>query len=175
MRICSIEGCSNVHLARGWCRMHYLRWRKYGNPLFTIRWQPVETRFWRLVDKGDGCWLWLGHVGPAGYGTFRFDGDTDLSHRIAYRLLVGEIPGGHHLDHLCRIRRCVNPRHLEPVLPAENNRRSESPSALNARKTHCVHGHEFSLDNTARVRGMRVCRTCRAERLQRYRAERRSA
>ncbi len=85
------------------------------------------------------------------------------AHRFAYELLVGLIPVGLQIDHLCRNPSCCNPTHMEPVLPTENLRRGFSPSALNARKTHCKHGHEFTEENTyirPSTSGWRVCKEC---------------
>jgi HNH endonuclease len=119
-----------------------------------------------------GCWIWTGRVGTSGYGLchVRVEGRprTAVAHRRAYELFVGPIPAGLHLDHLCRTPLCVNPGHLEPVTPQENNRRSNSPSARNARATHCVHGHPFDDDNT-RISpdGARRCRRCEAHRVRR--------
>ncbi|MFD7016051.1 HNH endonuclease signature motif containing protein [Streptomyces sp. NPDC059928] len=80
---------------------------------------------------------------------------------MAYELLVGPIPAGLHLDHLCRVRRCVNPAHLEAVTCAENLRRGTSFAAVNSAKTECVHGHPFDEENTYFSRRQRDCRTCR--------------
>lgn len=83
-----------------------------------------EAYFWSLVAKnlnGD-CWLWQGPIYKH-YGKAHFEGKTWCAHRLAYQLLWGAIPGGKHLDHLCGDTLCVYPWHLEPVTPAENNRR----------------------------------------------------
>lgn len=115
-------------------------------------------RFWASVDRSGGaasCWTWLGKVSPAGYGRGgRFVGER-VPHRAAYRLLVGPIPDGLTIDHLCRNTRCVNPAHLEPVTLAENIRRAA------ATKTHCPSGHPYDDANTYRTRSNhRACRTC---------------
>lgn len=115
----------------------------------------VVARFWMKVGRSGDCWEWSG-ADTTGYGHFRLPGRRDvLAHRYAYEYLIGPIPGGLQLDHLCRNRRCVNPEHLEPVTQAENIRR--------AAKTHCVHGHELAGDNLYidERRSSRECRTCR--------------
>lgn len=113
-----------------------------------------------MCDPNSGCWLWTGTLQPRGYANFALQGRTVLGHRFAYEMLRGEIPSGLQLDHLCRVRSCVNPDHLEPVTSAVNCRRGESRAAQNARKTHCIYGHEFSPANTYRHGGKRKCRTC---------------
>lgn len=119
-----------------------------------------QERFWSKVLRGEGCWEWgAGHV-SAGYGTFTFGGITYRAHRVAYTLARGPIPDGMTIDHLCRNRGCVNPDHLEPVTSRENTLRGVGPSAENARKTHCVHGHEFTIENTYVYGRFRFCRTC---------------
>lgn len=93
-----------------------------------------------------------------------------MAHRMAYEELVGPIADGLQIDHLCRVRCCVNPAHLEPVTQAENIRRGVSPTAANRRKTHCKHGHEFTTENTRLVPEGRICRRCDVAKTQRYRA-----
>lgn len=93
-----------------------------------------------------------------------------LVHRWSYTHLVGEIPEGRQLDHLCRVRNCVNPAHLEPVPAKINTHRGMSPAALNLRKTHCLNGHPFDEENTRWYRGTRNCRACQRERLRKWRA-----
>lgn len=121
-------------------------------------------RFWSKVnfDGPGGCWLWTGSLHPAGYGSLH---RHDYAHRVAYENAVGPIPEGLTLDHLCRVRPCVNPAHLEPVTLAENKARGQSAPAQNARRTHCIHGHPFNLFNTAYPpSGGRMCRRCRTRR-----------
>lgn len=129
----------------------------------------VEDRFWSSVDKSGECWLYVGStVDPDGYARFYAHGRRHMAHRFAYELVVAPIPEGLQVDHLCKVRNCVNPAHLEPVTPKENNLRSESPAAKNAAKTRCVNGHVFTPENTYVHRGQaRTCRTCNAKHVRR--------
>jgi len=111
-----------------------------------------------------GCWLWTGYLaGGQGYGGIEIRGQQCLAHRVVYELLVGPIPEGLELDHLCRNRCCVNPDHLEAVTSKVNVLRGVGISAANAVKTHCVNGHEFTDENTYLHRGHRHCRKCGRE------------
>lgn len=142
---------------------------------------PVEVRIRRNIVVDDaGCWIWIGHVGPNGYGRMqvpRAEGGwkTGSAHRTSYQTFVGPIPAGMELDHLCKVKRCVNPQHLEPVDRRLNNERSDSPSAINARKSECVNGHPFSEANTYVNEGGRHCRACRREATRRWSQRRRAA
>lgn len=130
----------------------------------------------RLLDKFEaddcGCWVWTSRKDRGGYGKVKLDGRTRTAHAVFYECLVGPVPSGLELDHLCRNRGCVNPAHLEPVSRKENVLRGASPAAANARKTHCPRGHAFTPENTeVRTVGQssRNCRTCkRAKDMERY-------
>lgn len=122
-----------------------------------------EQKFYAGVRvDAEGCWLWTRAKSGAGYGQLRVAGKVVYAHRFAYELLVGPIPEGLTLDHLCRVRACANPKHLEAVTLRANLLRGTSRNANNARKTHCLRGHPFSGPNLyVRKDGHgRECRAC---------------
>lgn len=125
-----------------------------------------------MPDDPDDCWLWTAHKVHDGYGKFWLDGRHVLAHRVSYEWLVGPIPDGLQIDHLCRVRHCVNPAHLEPVTQRENLLRGETILAANAAKTHCPSGHAYDDENTCVSGGWRYCRACNRERMRAYRARR---
>ena len=131
----------------------------------------VAKRFWAKVEvDSDGCWNWTACRSPKGYGLFGFAGRLRPAHRLAYEVLVGPIPKGLTIDHLCRNRACIRPSHLEPVTNRENIYRGYAPSAVNARKTHCHAGHPLNGANLyVEPSGKRVCRSCRRLRSRSYR------
>lgn len=126
----------------------------------------------KVEQKPNGCWEWVGSRFHHGYAQFRrIDFPSAYAHRWAYHHFVGEIPDGMDLDHLCRVRHCVNPGHLEPVTRRENLMRGTTIPSRNAAKTHCVHGHPFDAVNTrSNADGSRECRAC-----DRIRARRKAA
>lgn len=123
-RPCSAEGCVNLNRGTGdYCNSHRQRVRKHGDPNHE-RWPDTLTRIMRSVRKGD-CWQWTGSLFQStGYAQTWADGTNRLAHRVLYELLVGPIPVGLQLDHLCRNRSCVNPAHLEPVTAKVNMQRA---------------------------------------------------
>lgn len=124
-------------------------------------------RFWSKVQKTDECWLWGGHICTQGYGQMNVRGRDVLAHRLSYQLLVGEIPEGLELDHLCRIRTCVNPAHLEPVTHAENMKRMLN-SVTRPQQILCKQGHVLDGIRTRKTGG-RYCKTCNLESKRRQR------
>ena len=131
-----------------------------------------EQRFWENVDRSggpDACWPWLA-ASSNGYGAVSYEGRMSPSHRVAYTLLVGPIPEGLVIDHLCRNPPCQNPKHLEPVTQAENVRRGDS-GKMWAAKTHCPRGHPYSGENLyITITGGRACRICGRAHRREYKA-----
>ena len=113
----------------------------------------------------DECWLWAGYKEEQGYGQlfYRENGKNKYvyAHRLMYEQLVSPIPDGMVIDHLCRVRHCVNPDHLEVVTPRVNNDRG---IPHNRTKTHCPRGHEYSGENLLVQKGgkytVRRCKVC---------------
>lgn len=169
--ICSVDACERFQYARGWCRLHYGRWRRHGSVADRPRAKPIDELFWASIDKAGPtparrpdlgpCWIWTAFIDRDGYGLFhnRKIG-TKRAHRFAYEGSIGPIPEGLVLDHLCRNRACVRPTHLEPVTDKVNAERG-----MVATRTHCIRGHEFTERNTyIKSNGTRCCRACRNER-----------
>ena len=136
---------------------------------------PTTELFWSHVDKNGpipsyaphlgNCWLWTGNK-RSGYGLLFIPGESSRyqAPRFSYELENGPIEAGLELDHLCRVAACVRPSHLEPVSHRTNVIRGISMCALNAAKTHCKRGHEFTQQNTGRGKnGKRYCKRCSVE------------
>lgn len=158
---CKAPDCQQRSWGRGLCQKHYSRQLRTGTTTMAT---PTEAqRFWAMVHKSNDCWVWQGGLSSNGYGTFSgSEHGTVAAHTYAYRDKQGFIPAGLELDHLCRNRACVNPAHLEPVTHQVNVLRGTAPPAVNAAKTHCKRGHEFTPENTVIKSGpRRECRTCK--------------
>lgn len=131
---------------------------------------PLEQRLFSRVVKGDWCWNWTGAKDPLGYGRIGNDNKVFQTHRISYELLVGPIPEGLVLDHLCRNPSCVRPDHLEAVTIGENLKRGVGGRP--SRKKECIRGHSFDEVNTfVRPDGTHSCRSCMAIHQRNYRAK----
>jgi hypothetical protein len=161
---CDVWYCGRPRRSLQWCATHYGRFMRTGDPATPSFRDPLHVRFWRKVSVGNSlqCWLWEGELSGKGYGRLMHEQKHVSAHRMAYELLVGPIPGGMQLDHLCKNPSCVNPSHLEPVTARENVLRSDGVAAKNARKTHCKRGHEFTPQNTIRPKANPQWRACRA-------------
>ena len=137
---------------------------------------PRWMEGWIAPEPNSGCWIWLGPV-SGGYGRVSLQGARFSAHRVSFEALCGPIPDGKEIDHLCRVRCCVNPGHLEAVTHRENLRRASVPSTLNAAKTHCDRGHQFDSGNTRNYgkRHRRVCLKCDLRRKALFRLRRTQA
>jgi hypothetical protein len=131
----------------------------------------LEARFWDLVRPTGFCWEWTGPRTWNGYGEFTANCRRQRAHRVSYETLIGPIPKGLVLDHLCRNKLCVNPDHLDPVTIGENVRRGFEIRSTN----ECPQGHEMTPDNVYMDAGLRKCRTCVLARMRRYYAKKVSA
>lgn len=167
------------------CSMHYQRKRRTGSYDLSPR-PTAEECFWAKVSKQGPlpvtdpdlgpCWNWTASsYDDTGYGQFRHPsaprGTSGYAHRAAWIYANGPIPPGLHVDHLCKNHLCVRASHLEAVDRRTNILRGDGFAATNARKTHCVHGHAFTAENTVWENGWRKCRTCRKKRgRERYQA-----
>jgi hypothetical protein len=137
----------------------------------------------RITRRGEWeCWIWQGHCDQKGYGRLACRQRSYKAHRVSYEMFIGSIPPGLVIDHLCRTRNCVNPENLEPVTNVENIRRGESVVTVQAKKTHCIHGHPFFGDNVridvTRRRGRAIglrrrCKTCARQRDEKVRERKR--
>ncbi len=168
---CSLQECDKAGWSQDWCRYHYERWIRTGNPRKPAK-PTLQDRFWARVDKqdGDGCWLWTGGGTPGNYGIFTQAGKTEgetYAHRVAYKWFVGPIPDGFHVDHQCHNRdphcklkdrcphrRCIRPDHLDACPPATNIQR-----ATGSTDTHCKRGHPYGAATQHGGR-WRICPIC---------------
>jgi len=169
MRTCEWGDCGRRHYGHGLCNGHRLQKRR-GQELRPLKHRSLShgARFWANVDKTDTCWLWTGAlIAGTGYAKFYMGGKHVAGHHAALIFdgrgseLDAVGVGRMVVDHVCDHRQCVNPGHLRVVTQRVNVLRGTSPSAINARKTHCKHGHPFDEANTHVTKaGNRSCRTC---------------
>lgn len=148
--------------------MDSIQLRKFERFIFISRLQ-IGSR----PDLGP-CWLWNGKTFTKdGYAQFWTGEKNVLAHRFYYEHLHGVLEPLIELDHLCEIKRCINPSHLEPVTRRVNALRAlHNIVTINANKTHCVNGHEFTPENTyvrPDGKGLRQCKTCAVARTKAWR------
>jgi len=113
-----------------------------------------------LFYNGEPCWEWTGYRNDRGYGVKYYQNKSRLAHNVIFQLFYKILEPGQECDHLCRVRHCVNPMHIEAVTHAVNTLRGIGPTAINAQKTHCPKGHELTPDNTMVNKNRRRCRSC---------------
>lgn len=118
----------------------------------------IESKI--IPEPNSGCWLWLHKPNKKGYVKAWWSNKHQSAHVVVYKLSKGKIRKGLQIDHTCKNKSCVNPDHLEAVTPRINTLRSDSVTANNARKTHCVHGHELSGEALYQYGNHRTCRMC---------------
>lgn len=174
---CSVAGCTTLAVAKALCGGHYQRMINGLDVHVPLRIRGVATKerlSARSVLNEDGCLIIDGYRTPDGYVRIKHNGRTIEAHRAAYMEFVGPIPAGFQVDHLCHNadpscpsdsscthRACVNPEHLEALPRSEHLLRGNTIPAMHHRKTHCIHGHEFTDENTrVNERGWRYCRSC---------------
>ena len=142
---------------------------------------PLQDRLEASIEResNSDCWLWTKHITSNGYAQMRIGCKADndrknvYAHRVSYEIYKGKIPNGLTIDHLCRVRSCVNPDHLEAVTLRENLARGETLAARNLAKTHCPRGHRYDDENTHTDKnGRRHCLACNRMRQKIYYWER---
>jgi hypothetical protein len=120
----------------------------------------VASLLTRSTPNEQGCWIWQGAITAGGYAEARFDGGVRLVHRVLYEALVRPLKQGETIDHLCRVRHCVNPGHMDPVPIRTNVLRGTGPSAVAAHRDHCAKGHPYPMGTYIHPSGSRRCRVC---------------
>lgn len=136
-------------------------------PCGRARYCSVTCQLLAQIEVSGECWIWTGGANDKDYPYVKIGGRMRRAHRVSYTIFVEPIPDGLEIDHVCKTRRCINPAHLEPVTQLVNLQRGDSLNhthlmAQSRRaKTHCPHGHPYSVENTRITkRGHRLCREC---------------
>lgn len=134
---------------------------KKRNPVPKLTPENIRCFFDKTSKNKNGCWDWTGTTDGRGYPKQYLQRRARFAHRISFLIFNGSIDDTMEIDHTCRNKICVNPAHLDQVSSRENTVRGISPAAINAKKTHCKHGHELSGRNLVNyIKGKRGCRTC---------------
>ena len=141
--------------------MHHTRWLRHGNPETKLYLKKEISRFMSFVSQTRGCWHWTGCL-TSGYGRFNRSAEVgykllQLAHRFSWEYFIGPIPDGMQIDHLCRVRNCVNPYHLEVVSCKQNIQRG----LVTRSKRYCPKGHPYAGDNLYVSPSNKInCRAC---------------
>lgn len=178
-RTCSVPGCDRKHDCNGLCHVHDLRMRRYGSveshaPLIP---SPEARLAAGLSLMPNGCIEWSRGTDRNGYGVISVNGKNRYTHRYAWELAHGPIPDGLYVLHHCDNPPCGNTAHLFLGTDMDNmaDRRAKGRHG-NQKKTHCIHGHEFTTDNTrVSAKGWRSCIECQHKREHDHRSRHRSA
>lgn len=139
---------------------------RLGTAMPRVTYTDMVDRLQKSVKiDSNGCWIWQWKLSSGGYGRMSVTSApnkfrTLAAHRVSYETFIGPIGKDLEIDHLCRVRNCINPKHLEPVTRKENVKRGISFAAINMKKTHCVNGHEYTPENTFIRKNGRTCREC---------------
>lgn len=174
MNICIVKDCDRPAHGFGYCTKHYQRWKKYGDTAVNFYDRSKIDRFWSKVDRHGPlpswrpklgyCWIWNAARDKDGYGRFTIKkGLMVMAHRFSFEIAYGPIDRNLQIDHLCRVRECVNPWHMELVTASINTLRGFNQASLNKQKTHCKWGHELTTENVynpPKYPSRRCCRKC---------------
>lgn len=155
--LCLVQPCSrDKKYNTGYCTMHHKRFVRNGDAMRVTR-KPCAKDWEQNVQQTTSCWLYRGYINNTGYGEF----NKKLVHRLSYERYKGKIPSDLQIDHLCRVRHCCNPVHLEAVTQRVNLIRGNGMGGVNARKLVCLNGHHFDgYDH----KGARTCNVCQKAR-----------
>jgi len=168
-RVCSVDGCGGVFEAKGLCDKHYKRLKSHGTPE-AGKWThaPVEERFWRYVNKTDGCWLWTGgSVNQKGYGQIGGGGKGAkhiLAHRLSYEIHKGPIPDGLLIMHSCDNPSCVNPEHLSVGTQSQNILEAFAKGRKNAVPPH-VYGDVCGASKLKELEAIEILKSTEATKI----------
>lgn len=140
-KICLVDECQSEQHLRGWCRKHYERWRRHGDPLKFIRASTPEESFEKYAKWHNGCLVWNGYGNNDGYGRISVKGRQILVHRHVWEKASGAIPEGMQIDHICHNRGCVNIEHLR-LVTIQQNQFNRSGAQVNS-KSGVRNVHKF--------------------------------
>jgi hypothetical protein len=140
MKICKFPGCKKKYCAKGWCNSHWAQYARHRRVVPLRVYESLEDRLWRQVKRGPSnkCWIYFGpHTGKdayrkKGYGQIYWKGKKYPAHRLSYILTYGKIPATLQIDHRCRNKMCVNPKHLEAISQNDNMKRLNAYRSLKA-------------------------------------------
>ena len=123
---CRVPGCDSVWNTNKMCGMHYMRWKRHGDPHITLKNHPPIERFMRhiIISANTDCWIWQKARDKDGYGLFKANRKDYRAHRWIFDQINGKIPQGKQISHLCHNKPCVNPDHMEATTHTQNLRQN---------------------------------------------------